>query len=607
MAASDGRTVDLQDIDDESKHLNKRKSTNDEKYQNIAPDDDENDDKQEEQTECNWDREFIMGVRTSEKIDDVDEYDWVSFMRPLSSLKFKYIDRDDEQIDAPAQLRQICVGREIYQCCELPPELIELVVVETIDIVDLYFKEIEIQWSTKDGFINYIRLNNHKIGRKEYNDMLFKSHLEIGKLLITGIYSNKNGPTAFQVVDVRNGINTNPLVNIFEDFKKNVKTNSLINIFPMYPNQSLSSVNNKNKYNILKGIVGVADNDVLTTVLLLLTWCCRRFSIDPTSYISGKFFAILEKCIDGDMDTIHSVLTLNRFINNIIEKNFKNNLDYFMQNVNKIDWEYGTIEYTSCLDKILFFFGEDKQLQKGLQKELQRKQIALLKTHKWWSSLSETVQIIKRMNYYTPTIDIFTLTYLHSTYWNIFTTIITFIGQIGMTMFIISSLEFDIIDESMGNISSIVASIIICCIVTILVKKQIIGVLQFFAVFPESKSSWSMVLGVISNIIIAAIIVPLNFIILAITDDNFDLVLNSLAILFILEIDDQIIDINPIDEKAIYLSYFHAIMIDKIVKIDGKYKMSYTGGMNDEVVNALGNEYIDSIKRNAQLLGIERD
>ena len=60
-------------------------------------------------------------------------------------------------------------------------------------------------------------------------------------------------------------------------------------------------------------------------------------------------------------------------------------------------------------------------------------------------------------------------------------------------------------------------------------------------------------LGIFINVVLAISLIPVNVLILASTPDQLDLVLNALAVLFILEVDDQVVDGEDIE--SVYLAH----------------------------------------------------
>ena len=111
------------------------------------------------------------------------------------------------------------------------------------------------------------------------------------------------------------------------------------------------------------------------------------------------------------------------------------------------------------------------------------------------------------------------------------------------------------------------ASVIIAFIVISEIRKQLVGMWQFYQTIPESMRSVPFWMGFLVNIIIALSLIPINIIIIATTDGELDIVLNALAVLFVLELDNNIVDLSDDDEKAIYLHYFTIKKIERFKKL----------------------------------------
>eukprot|EP01083_Nonionella_stella_P003402 9724_1 len=400
------------------------------------------------------------------------------------------------------------------------------------------------QYRAEETQIEYLRLIDcndveytmnkaRDVGKTQFDGgytMYWPIQKETGQLLLVGMITACDGITAIQVVDIVGAINKNAILNVYRFHKR----------------PGLHMIGN-DIHDILNGhMIGIEDQKVFDVFKQFVE---IQYYPAPMNMMQAQFTDIIAQCIDGDYATMHTVMGLRRFLNHVVQT--------------KLECEY----MNSVITHHSHFYNEAYKLFGSDDKKRQ----PLVKARKYWCILADVVEITKRMNYYTPSLDVYTLTYLNPSVWNAFSTIVTFITQLCMMGLIVSSIDFEHISSLFENKLSTCMSIVICFVVIILVKRQMANLYQFFQCFPDSKRYYSMILSIIVNGFVAALIVPINFVIIATTPGRFDLVLNALAILFILEIDDQIIDVNTRDEKAVFLSKLEDIMHQKLEGLDEMY------------------------------------
>jgi hypothetical protein len=79
-------------------------------------------------------------------------------------------------------------------------------------------------------------------------------------------------------------------------------------------------------------------------------------------------------------------------------------------------------------------------------------------------------------------------------------------------------------------------------------------------------------LDAFSNIIGGYLVTICTLVLLLITDDNMDTVLNATALLFVLELDECLVDTNPIWVTGVYRAYF---MKDILTELNEKSDKRY--------------------------------
>lgn len=481
-----------------------------------------------------------------------------------------------------------------------------------------YFSEIEIVWDD-NGKIRFMHLRTstgeqhqlqHRMELSFEDPVPLFCRKETGRLLITGVFETDGVPTAFQIVDLFEDPDAgSPLISCFDDFNRSIKQNSLLHVYRMYSKQSAQPLNLGDGGVIGVGFqnmigVGVASNDVLRVFLKLIK--LSRIESEPRS-ISLDFAKILEACYEGDLNTIHTVFTLHKFMNYVISENLKFlfekvidvehwwtssflerpaawpfvSMDFLLHELlvrNKMHRDQGDIGLKdenghSVLpdDWANPVATEPRNLIEGVlgpHATCSKQQFfqAMIKSRVWWSGLAKSLKTMKRINFYTPSIDIYTLTFLDPSPMRWLTSIVTFATQVGMAVILLCYADRKFKDEGFDFDSNSVSSyavIMISIVVAFIAKKQIEGFLQFVAVFPESKKELITLMGFIANVVIALLVIPLNALLLVNLEDQ-DIVLGALSVLFILEIDDQVIDLSPMDEKTVYLSRVQEQMTDEI-------------------------------------------
>ena len=123
---------------------------------------------------------------------------------------------------------------------------------------------------------------------------------------------------------------------------------------------------------------------------------------------------------------------------------------------------------------------------------------------------------------------------------NIITAIIVFLCQLGLMFILLMS----VIKEEWGGESFVLKeSIFITPVITlfsiVLVWKQSSNSFTLFKAYPGMKTTLMGFFEVVGNIIIGVVVLIIQFIIVMKQDTRLEYVLNSVATIFILELDDQ--------------------------------------------------------------------
>ena len=210
-----------------------------------------------------------------------------------------------------------------------------------------------------------------------------------------------------------------------------------------------------------------------------------------------------------------------------------------------------------------------------LYKENQFKYI--IKIKKYWNVLYKSATFCKKLIKYTPSLNVFSLSYLDGKWINKIRSYVTFVTQITLFYNLCATLADETVVDwnefAVENVEFLVFAIIISFTLILLVRKQIKTFIEFNKTF-EIKyvnifTSTDLICSFIINFIMSGLLVPLSFIIIIYSDNSLDLVLNSLAALFVLELDDQIVDLALNDERSIYLEYVSKqIFVEELINND---------------------------------------
>lgn len=163
-----------------------------------------------------------------------------------------------------------------------------------------------------------------------------------------------------------------------------------------------------------------------------------------------------------------------------------------------------------------------------------------LKLYKIIQSLSSTVERGKLIRDNRPSMNCYAIAYLEGNRLNNLTASIVFLCQLGL-MFILfmSVIEEEYSRDSFVLTESIFITPVITLFSIVLVWKQSSNTFTLFKAYPGMKTTLMGIFEVVGNIIIGVAVLIIQFIIVMKQDTRLDYVLNSVATIFILELDDQ--------------------------------------------------------------------
>ena len=75
----------------------------------------------------------------------------------------------------------------------------------------------------------------------------------------------------------------------------------------------------------------------------------------------------------------------------------------------------------------------------------------------------------------------------------------------------------------------------------------------------------------ISNVVLGIVVCLVNFLLLLYTEEVIDLVLNSTAVFFALELDECLVDLSESEIKSLYRDFIMIDLNEKLQKIDQRY------------------------------------
>lgn len=246
-----------------------------------------------------------------------------------------------------------------------------------------------------------------------------------------------------------------------------------------------------------------------------------------------KFLSLIDEAmIEREFDVIHSILRLERFLKSIIQR----------ENIKLCD---------------------NKKYQEDLG--------LTTKLYNVWKPLSNSMKLIQKIHNADLELNCYQIAYLSNNKTDLIYAFVTIISQIGLIMLLgLSLLEMNI-EQIFPLYEGIVIIPIIFIFTLFIVQKQVFNTISFVQTFPDSLYTFVGLCDIFSNIICAISIVLLNFFVLAFSDSLMDIVLNSLAALFIIELDDSMVFISNNAKDDLYKQKIISLFNQSLKNIDVIY------------------------------------
>ncbi len=246
-----------------------------------------------------------------------------------------------------------------------------------------------------------------------------------------------------------------------------------------------------------------------------------------------KFLSLIDEAmIEREFDVIHSVMRLDRYLKSLIQReNFQLN--------------------------------SHKKYQLNLE--------LAVKLYNVWKPLNNSMKLIQKIHDSDIELNCYQVAYLSKSKKDLVYAITTIICQIGLLIL----LGLSLLEVNIDNIFPLLEGRIIIPIIFIftqyIVQKQISNTLIFMELFPKVRFSFLGICDLFSNVVAAGLIVLLNFFVLAFSDSLMDIVLNSLAALFIIELDDNMVFISSNAKDDLYKQKVVSFFNESIKNIDDIY------------------------------------
>jgi len=397
------------------------------------------------------------------------------------------------------------------------------------------FENIELQSCTwlegKDRVekkISYLRLSSggdalefgtiHESGFDGKRSIYSEVESATGKLCLSGVGYFDNKPISLQVVDL--GADCEDVVDAMDTC--------------VYYNNGVISGNvvrsRAKEVEFLSSIVTEDDQ----------VWDCLVGCMDAVENSSPSYgellpnaVNLLESSLSGDVQTIHSVFRMDRHLTHAIQQ--QQGIDTFEN------------------DHLNFY-----------SKLIPMKQM--------WGIFANTIERIKRINSYQPELNSFNMAFLQGTDEFKLQAVFVFLTQAALLILTLSHIWVH--REDAFHIPSplrFLVSISGTIVVNFMAKQSKNNFEDFATIFPEYVNTTQYKLDAFSNIVGGYLVTLSTLVILLMTDDNLDIVLNATALLFVLELDECLVDTNPIVVTSVYRAYFMKDILKELNQSDARY------------------------------------
>jgi len=339
-----------------------------------------------------------------------------------------------------------------------------------------------------------------------------------GNLCIAGIGYFDNKPISLQVVDL--GADCDDVVDAMDTcvyYNNGVISGNLIRS-RMKEVEFLNSITTENDavWDVLEGCMDAVEN-----------------SSPSYGELLPNAINLFETALNGNVDTIHSVMRLDRYLTHVIQE--KKTIDTFDN------------------DNLNFY-------------------AKLIPMKQMWGIFSNTIERIKRITNTQPELNSFNVAFLQGTDEFFMQAFFIFLTQAALLILTISHIwihrsEAFHIPSPLRFVVSICGTIV----VNFMAKQSKNNFEDFETIFPEYIGTTMYKLDAFSNIVGGKLVTLSTLVLLMMTDDNLDIVLNATALLFVLELDECLVDSNPIWVTGVYRGYFMKDVLKELQTSDSRY------------------------------------
>ncbi len=375
--------------------------------------------------------------------------------------------------------------------------------------------------------------------------------------IISGIITHNAGISSFQIIEQI--IELNKDNNLNEEIFYNRGSVGII--------EGKSCDEFKLKDMVMKHNVICYENNESMILLDLLYERMRNWtngkSIISTYY--PKFLSLIDEAIiEREFDVIHSVLRLDRYLKSLIQR----------ENL---------------------IFDKHKKYQEDLG--------LTVKLYNIWKPLANSMRLVKQIHNADVELNCYQIAYLSNNKIDYMYALITIVCQISLLIL----LGLSLLSVNINHIFPLYEGRIIIPIIFIfthfVVKKQASNTMNFRELFPDMNSTFLGVCDLFSNVVCAGLVLLLNFFVLAFSDSLIDIVLNSLAALFIIELDDAMVFISNNAKDDLYKQKVISLFNKSLKEINEIYFWASTWKYNN--INKLNSESFE-VNRNLCTI-IEKD
>ncbi len=352
---------------------------------------------------------------------------------------------------------------------------------------------------------------------------------------ISGVITHNAGISSFQIIEFNN---SDDLEKLYNDSpvglplgQKRVKNHIFYNCGKVGIIEGSSEPNDFELKDMIMNHNVISYENIKPIQLLQTLYERMRNWTNGRSVISTyypKFLSLIDEAmIEREFDVIHSVLRLERYLKSLIMR---------------------------------------EDLQFDAHKKYQEDLGLTVKLYNVWKPLSDSMKLVQKIHNADIELNCYQIAYLSNDKIDLVYAVVTIICQMGLlTLLGLSLLEVNI-DTIFPLYEGKIIIPIIFAFTEFIVQKQMTNTLKFLQLFPDAQYTFLGVCDLFSNVICAALVLFLNFFVLAYSDSLMDIVLNSLAALFIIELDDAMVFISNNAKDDLYkqkvISFFNQSLKD---------------------------------------------